>query len=748
MIDDLTRCGNYWGVAIGKDPVNPRRWKADKSRLMSYEQAKRKASSRKENNAVPYLAVCHTVIRPLDIDPPDGMTDLRDDQIALIKHYSNDYPAPIEKSRSGVGRHIYLRDPDGLLRAVGKEIVNSGRMPCEILDGKIEVTENWLKECSIPVVDNYILELIARLKTRKPEGGTVRRHPLLDKLLAQYDYMIANNIEFLPAEREPWGGWCKRMLAIGATRDEVIELCRKSGTEFNTKNDDIRDVMSMTPYDDPNSQMTVLLAHNYKRGLTTKLDLSQYGWDEKKSHKDRLIDINDKHLIVSTGRPIIDYQTCLGTLGIKIREHSYLGFQWSDNNGKTYKNYQAGLPAHIYKQVLEKIEIAEGDALPKPPSFARETRRDALDELIYSNKHNPLIDYINELKKSNRPINPEAKFLLSEIFSFRFDDQLSAENLIKLRHYFGDALLLAIKGIVARALYPGANFPFFLLFIGPKGCGKSLLVEWLLPLIARSGYADSFDWGLSAKERDMILRSAALVECSEMVGHGRKAISDHKSIISSKRTRHRAPYQQFPEEMIRNAVMIGTSNETECLPNDPGGTRRYIILPVDIHEGWQDTDVETNLPAKVDELRDDLFRLAIAELDAGRGCSIRHWHNDSRVLMDRLFAETERRHYPIELAIDHLINPEVDGEGQPLNKRLTVEQIEHGIPLFLPAHISQPCLMKLLTATCRKQGAMPPTMTSEWLADKLRRKGWIRLKNRPLIQGFRATLWRPPSNQV
>ena len=70
-----------------------------------------------------------------------------------------------------------------------------------------------------------------------------------------------------------------------------------------------------------------------------------------------------------------------------------------------------------------------------------------------------------------------------------------------------------------------------------------------------------------------------IVEASEMVGLNRKEIEELKADIS--RTDDggvRLTYREDPNPLPRRFVMAGTTNNAECLPNDPSGNRRFVVV--------------------------------------------------------------------------------------------------------------------------------------------------------------------------
>ena len=65
-----------------------------------------------------------------------------------------------------------------------------------------------------------------------------------------------------------------------------------------------------------------------------------------------------------------------------------------------------------------------------------------------------------------------------------------------------------------------------------RGVGKSLFISQILPphIAEQGAFVDTFDMGQAKKEKELILRSAALVECAEMAGYTRRDIAEHKAL--------------------------------------------------------------------------------------------------------------------------------------------------------------------------------------------------------------------------
>ena len=45
----------------------------------------------------------------------------------------------------------------------------------------------------------------------------------------------------------------------------------------------------------------------------------------------------------------------------------------------------------------------------------------------------------------------------------------------------------------------------------------------------------------------------------------------------------RLSFRHNPETMLRRCILVGTTNDNHCLPNDPSGNRRFVV--VEVREG-------------------------------------------------------------------------------------------------------------------------------------------------------------------
>ena len=75
-----------------------------------------------------------------------------------------------------------------------------------------------------------------------------------------------------------------------------------------------------------------------------------------------------------------------------------------------------------------------------------------------------------------------------------------------------------------------------------------------------------------------------IVELSELTGFRRAELESLKAFISRRDDgATRLAYRRDPETALRRCILVGTSNDVECLPNDPSGNTRFV--PIQCGEG-------------------------------------------------------------------------------------------------------------------------------------------------------------------
>lgn len=251
---------------------------------------------------------------------------------------------------------------------------------------------------------------------------------------------------------------------------------------------------------------------------------------------------------------------------------------------------------------------------------------------------------------------------------------------------------------VRRVRRPGCKFDTALIFQGPQGIGKSMLVRCLF---RARWFSDSLPHDLSNKDAMQGLAGKWCIELAEMEHILRTTSGASKAFLSRQVDFFRPSFEPTFIERPRQCVIVGTVNEDEFL-NDPTGNRRY--WPVRCTKA----DVDWVL-----ENRDQLW--AEAAMMEARG--------------DVLYLDTDelRAAARIEQGEGHVVDIWSDAIAEYLRDKphpITVGQVLfHALNMPLKDHTK--------AAEARASGV-------------LKQLGWGKI--RVMSNGIRHMMWNPPES--
>lgn len=120
--------------------------------------------------------------------------------------------------------------------------------------------------------------------------------------------------------------------------------------------------------------------------------------------------------------------------------------------------------------------------------------------------------------------------------------------------------------------------PLLLVLCGGQNSGKTEWFRRLLPKKFKKYYAESkLDAG---KDDEILMTKKIIIMDDEMGGKSKAEQKKLKSITSKETFSVRKPYGTVSEDLLRIAMLCGTTNEEEVL-NDPTGNRRILPILVD-----------------------------------------------------------------------------------------------------------------------------------------------------------------------
>ncbi len=140
--------------------------------------------------------------------------------------------------------------------------------------------------------------------------------------------------------------------------------------------------------------------------------------------------------------------------------------------------------------------------------------------------------------------------------------------------------LLAASNVT---LDPGCKLDEMPILIGPQGVGKSTFYSSLLP--SPKFFSDNLNLGAVAKDQVEALGGNAIIECPELVGIRGAKTERLKAFLSRQVDKIRPAYGHYVKDHERRCIIVGSTNDSLSLPNDPTGNRRFIPIRVEEKDG-------------------------------------------------------------------------------------------------------------------------------------------------------------------
>ncbi len=217
--------------------------------------------------------------------------------------------------------------------------------------------------------------------------------------------------------------------------------------------------------------------------------------------------------------------------------------------------------ANFYTKVWQKID----DGISKDKVFTLIQNKDN------STSYNPIKNWFEH----NSHLTTDNEFdKLKNCFEI---EQLIYENdgVYNFDDYLDTYLKKWLLGLIGSAY--GTYSLMILVIAGEQGIKKTEFFRNLLPKKLRKFYAESnLDEG---KDSEILMTKKWLIVDDEFGGKSKKDATKLKRMSSQQTFSIRMPYGRVSEDLLRLAVLGGTSNDAEVI-NDPTGNRR--IIPINL----------------------------------------------------------------------------------------------------------------------------------------------------------------------
>ena len=220
--------------------------------------------------------------------------------------------------------------------------------------------------------------------------------------------------------------------------------------------------------------------------------------------------------------------------------------------------------AWLRHEIAEKFSTKSGANAAMPLKYSAEVFLDLRRALGDGLRRDPFRDWLEALPPWDGV--PRIDGLLTDLFGAE-DDPLTRWA----SRYIG-------IGAVQRTFEPGCKIDEVPVLLGAQGVGKSAFARNWFSEDQHEWHGDAVDLGARPKEQAEQLAGKVVVELSEMTGIRKAELERLKSFITRQDDgQFRWAYARAPVPSPRMRVFIGTTNEAECLPNDPSGNRRFVV---------------------------------------------------------------------------------------------------------------------------------------------------------------------------
>ena len=257
----------------------------------------------------------------------------------------------------------------------------------------------------------------------------------------------------------------------------------------------------------------------------------------------------------------------LAHLRIKVRYNIRAqSSEVSADGGKTWEATSDRKTADLRRSIADGFSYRLADNRGVAPlRFGKDSWDEHLNALIYHLEVDPFKDWLESLP----PWDGEKR--LHKVLS----ETLQAQDGPLTRW----ASIYLCLGAVQRAYEPGCMLREIPILISPQRAGKSSLLSNLLPPEQPAWFSDSISMADPTQKRVESMLGRVIVELSELTGFARAELESLKAFISRRDDgATRLAYRRDPETTLRRSILVGTSNDVECLPNDPSGNSRYVPI--------------------------------------------------------------------------------------------------------------------------------------------------------------------------
>ena len=279
-----------------------------------------------------------------------------------------------------------------------------------------------------------------------------------------------------------------------------------------------------------------------------------------------------QRIVIKGGKTRAGLLAALGHLAIDLRydeRSARVQFLDATADFPKWTNSDDMYRAELRERIADKFLYVTKDG-QAPLAFSKDRFSDVIDALLNSRRIDPFKEWLDALPEWDG--EKRLDFWLTRCF------QIGDISPGLLRW----ASFSVLMGAVARTYTPGEKHDEMVILVGPQSLGKSTVWAWLLPPAdRRSWFSDALKFHSDLKAQVEALQGRVLVEAAEMSGSTRAEVESIKGFLARQDDGAvRLTYRRDPIDLPRRCIIVGSTNDPRCLPNDPSGNRRFVPVPV------------------------------------------------------------------------------------------------------------------------------------------------------------------------
>ncbi len=247
--------------------------------------------------------------------------------------------------------------------------------------------------------------------------------------------------------------------------------------------------------------------------------------------------------------------------------------------------------------------------------------------------YNPLADYCAGLDVET-PLTGKIKELAECLTLDPIQGMKTEDVIVFLRRW--------LIGVFA-GIFDGNHNPLFIVFVGPKGCGKTYLIRHLLPKGLKKYFAEMEMTGNHKEDGDLVC-SFLIAFVDEMDRLKRFEANRLRALLSKDEFTYQPPYGRGNVTRKRLASFIGASNKVDIILDKQNNRR---IVPICI------TSIDWPRFNAID--KDELFREAFKLYYDGEDWNLT---KDEMTLLDKLTGVNEVQDLETEMLLDYYVKDE------------------------------------------------------------------------------------------